>query len=204
MLGSHDEELMCVTVRKSDKRDNAGHVTDKSHPASPRPHDDARNVQYYLNLPHSCVLCDTTLDYHEHRGISSLWPFPTCVSFFYPFIGTRMKTVLCWKPVFVTMWPSWCVSTLRGTDDPATTQCACDHLLQGEPRSDTAALLHAGRRRSTARNILKTCRPRSTNPPWSVLTLVDFFVAATWRAASRSDWHTAAWSKANFYLLCHI
>lgn len=125
MLGSHDDELMCVTVQKSDKRNNAGHVTDKSPPSSPRLHDDTRNVQYYLYLPHSC---DITLDYHEHRRISSLCLFLTCVSFFYPFTGTRMKTVLCWKPVSVTMWPSWCVSTLRGTDDPTTTQCACDHL----------------------------------------------------------------------------
>lgn len=54
------------------------------------------------------------------------------VSFFYPFIGTRMTTVLCWKPVFVTMWPSWWISTLRGNDGLTTTECfECVHLSSG-------------------------------------------------------------------------
>lgn len=55
------------------------------------------------------------------------------VPFFYSFIGTRMKTVLCWKPVFVTMWPSWWISTLRGTNGLTTTECfwVCAFVLWG-------------------------------------------------------------------------
>lgn len=54
---------------------------------------------------------------------------------------------------------------------------------------DTAALLPAaGWRRSRARNIFYTCRPRSIWPPWSTLNPGDFIAAAASKAVSRSDW----------------
>lgn len=68
--------------------------------------------------------------------------------------------------------------------------CPCDYLARGSgPQSDTAALLHAGRRRSAVRNSSWTFRPRRVLPPWSIPNLVAISAVASFKAVSRSDSH---------------
>lgn len=123
-----------------------------------------------------------------------------------------MTTVLYWKPVYVTMWPSSFISTLKGKNVLTTSSRACvcvclfpfiafwgvlmkclkwlqDLILfhWKSLQSDTADVLHAGRRQSAARNSSLTCTLRSIFPPWSIQNPVDTFAVASSKAVSRSD-----------------